>query len=140
VQVDYLAKTLFQPLLDGIARTIEVKERAEDDFVASIDKELSGTVFSAGCSNWYINAEGRNSASWPGYAANFWYRTLFPKWNDFELQGGSSLWVLKRSYRVLTGFLFSKLTLLCSVAACALWANDINLLQKAQELIATVAH
>ena len=61
--MDYLAQTLFRPLLDGAAQTIEVKKAAEDDFIVGIDKELSGAVFSAGCSNWYINAEGRNSAS-----------------------------------------------------------------------------
>ncbi|KAH7371123.1 monooxygenase, partial [Pyrenochaeta sp. MPI-SDFR-AT-0127] len=75
VQVDYLAKTLFQPLLDGAAQIIEVKKGAEEEFVADVDQELSGTVFSAGCSNWYINTDGRNSASWPGYAATFWYKT-----------------------------------------------------------------
>ena len=85
VQVDYIAKTLVLPLLNPSGLTVEVKKKAEDDFVADIDKELSGTVFSSGCSNWYINSKGRNSASWPGLASNFWRKTVFPQWNDFIL-------------------------------------------------------
>lgn len=126
-------------MLDGVARSIEVKKQAEEEFVATIDKELSGTVFSADCSNWYINAEGRNSASWPGYALNFWYRTLFPRWDDFELQGGNRLWVLKRSRNIFSNILFSKPVLFCSLAACSIWAMENDLLSKARELISPLA-
>lgn len=135
MQVDYLAKTLFQPLLDGAAQSVQIKQEAEEDFVTSIDEKLNGTVFQAGCSNWYINAEGRNSASWPGYAAHFWYQTLFPRWRDFEFHGGSSFWGLRRGYRVLTDVLRSKLGFLCCLAACGVWFKDSDILPKARQLI-----
>lgn len=116
VQVDYIAKTLFEPLIEGRALSVEVKKAAEEEFTKGIDVELRDTVFSAGCSNWYINKAGRNSASWPGYAATFWRRTLFPKWKDFKLEGGNNLWFLKRTWRSLTGLLLSKFAFLCYAA------------------------
>jgi hypothetical protein len=42
----------------------------------------------------YINAEGRNPASWPGKAADFWKATSSPKWADFVMSGGEKSWAL----------------------------------------------
>lgn len=88
VQVEFVGKSLFKPIIDHRASIIEVKETAEEQFVSEMQKSLDGTVFSAGCSNWYINAAGRNAASWPGYASAFWWATFFPQFADFELKGG----------------------------------------------------
>jgi cation diffusion facilitator CzcD-associated flavoprotein CzcO len=91
VQVEFVTKSLFRPILDGKAELVEVKATAEDSWIESIDKELDGSVFSAGCSNWYINSAGRNSASWPGYASTFWRKTFFPRFADFEYEGGNTM-------------------------------------------------
>lgn len=90
-----MTKTLFQPILDGRATSIEVKKDAEVRWITKIDRELEGSVFSAGCSNWYINSAGRNSASWPGYASTFWWKTFFPKFSDFEFKGGKPFAAMK---------------------------------------------
>jgi hypothetical protein len=140
VQVDYLVKTLFLPLLNGKALSVEVKKGAEEEFVLGIDKELRGTVFSAGCSNWYINDEGRNSASWPGFASTFWYRTLFPRWNDFELEGGSSFWMLTKARRLISSIVFSKPVFWVSFTALGVWAQDHGLIQRLQELGKYISH
>lgn len=71
---------------------MEVKEEAEEEFVRNLDKVLDETVFSAGCSNWYINKAGRNAAAWPGLAVTYWKQTFWPKWKDFEYSGGSITW------------------------------------------------
>ena len=139
VQVDYIAKTLFLPLLDGKASSVEVKAEAEEDFVADIDEELRGTVFSAGCSNWYINSEGRNSASWPGLAATFWRRTFFPKWSDFVMGGGHKSWRLKRTYRSMSSLLFSKMGLLVLLAVFGAWADEQGFRQTLQAALAQVS-
>lgn len=102
VQVEYLAKTLFKTVLDGRADVVEVKEEAETQFVSELDKTLAKTVFNSGCTNWYINAAGRNSASWPGMASSFWRATFFPRWADFTLQGGSRAWMFRRIFRNIT--------------------------------------
>ncbi|OAL03644.1 FAD/NAD(P)-binding domain-containing protein [Phaeosphaeriaceae sp. SRC1lsM3a] len=124
VQVDYIAKTLVVPLLTGRAATIEAKQEAEDGFVEGIDEELSGTVFSSGCSNWYINNKGRNTASWPGFASTFWRRSFFPKWSDFILQGGKSTWIFSSAYRSISSLLLSKTGLLAIIALLGTWAKD----------------
>src|SRR5690242_18627135 len=71
VQVDYVARTLLKPILDREASIIEVKGTAENQWVNDIHSQLNGSVFQAGCSNWYINEYGRNAASWPGYASTY---------------------------------------------------------------------
>lgn len=34
-------------------------------------------MFSAGCSNWYIDKFGNNAASFPGYASDLWKQAWF---------------------------------------------------------------
>ena len=102
MQVDYLANVLLKPIIHGRARIIEVKEEAEEKFVLDLDKELDETVFAAGCSNWYINTAGRNSAAWPGLAATFWKATWWPRRSDFDSFGSSVTWPLHSLFRTVT--------------------------------------
>ncbi|KAL0566808.1 hypothetical protein V5O48_015190 [Marasmius crinis-equi] len=99
VQVSYVAKTLLTDLVDKRAEVFEVKGNVEDRWVNGIHEELKGSVFQAGCSNWYMNEYGRNSASWPGYASMFWWETVIPRWGVFTKEGGSRVWVLRRLWR-----------------------------------------
>lgn len=92
--MEYMAKVLLKPIIDGYTDTIEVKEQSEEKFVRDLDVVLSETVFSAGCSNWYINKAGRNAAAWPGLASSYWKQSYWPKWDDFDFSGGSALWPL----------------------------------------------
>lgn len=100
-QVDYAAKSLFQPLIDHRARVIEVKQSAEDRETNTIHKQLSDTVFAADCSNWYIGDFGRNAASWPGLARSFWWRTYIPDWSAFNFSGTSPWWPLYTIKRLI---------------------------------------
>ncbi|KAF2111919.1 hypothetical protein BDV96DRAFT_526304 [Lophiotrema nucula] len=95
VQIEYVARTLLKPLIDRQADVIEVKSTAENQWVNSIHAQLKGSVFQAGCSNWYINEFGRNAASWPGYASTYWKETCIPRFGVFRYEGGSSLWFLR---------------------------------------------
>ncbi|KAJ5378260.1 uncharacterized protein N7496_005669 [Penicillium cataractarum] len=83
VQVEYIARTMIAPVIDKKLSTLEIKAPAENQWASDIQHQLKGTVFSAGCSNWYINKMGRNSASWPGYASTYWKETLIPRPSDF---------------------------------------------------------
>ncbi|KAK5049313.1 hypothetical protein LTR84_004242 [Exophiala bonariae] len=91
-QVNYTVQTLIKPLLSRRATIIEVKQAAEDRETQAIHQGLQKTVFSGDCSNWYIGAHGRNAASWPGRAISFWWRTYFPDWEAFNMEGGSKFW------------------------------------------------
>ena len=92
-------KTLFAPLLDGRAKVIEVRQAIEDRTTNETHLRLRGSVFSGNCSSWYIGEFGRNAASWPGMAWEFWAATFFPDWSAFNMDGGSNTWFVNRLYR-----------------------------------------
>ncbi|KAF2731393.1 monooxygenase [Polyplosphaeria fusca] len=92
VQIEYVARTLLAPIINRRAAVIEVKSTAENQWVNGIHEQLKGSVFQAGCSNWYINEFGRNAASWPGYASTYWKETLVPRSGVFVSRGGSRMW------------------------------------------------
>ncbi|KKY29325.1 putative monooxygenase [Diaporthe ampelina] len=122
MQVDFAVKSLFTPLLDRRADIIEVKQTAENFTTNAIHRELSNTVFSGDCSNWYIGKFGRNAASWPGPARSYWAATYFPDWSAFNLIGGSRLWPLYtfRRWLLNSGLLTKALSILGIAAAAAL--------------------
>lgn len=112
VQVEYVTKTLFKSLLSGRATVMEVRGDAESQFTDSIQGELKGSVFAAGCSNWYINSAGHNSASWPGYASSFWWKTFFPRFTDYEFIDGDKNWFVKSAFASFVATLRSRYTIL----------------------------
>ncbi|KAI1359131.1 monooxygenase [Xylaria arbuscula] len=101
-QVEFALKSLIIPLLDRRAKIIEVKQAAEDRETNAIHTELTNTVFSGDCSNWYIGDFGRNAASWPGLARTYWFRTYFPDWSAFNMSGGSNWWPFFTAKRMIT--------------------------------------
>ena len=123
-QVDYAIKSLFTPLIDRRADVIEVKQAIEDYTTNAIHAQLSNTVFSGDCSNWYIGNFGRNAASWPGKAASFWATTYFPDWSAFNLIGGSKLWPLYTIRRWLaTSGTVTKVVLIVGIVAATGFRN-----------------
>ncbi|KAF2009747.1 NAD(P)-binding protein [Aaosphaeria arxii CBS 175.79] len=87
VQVDFVARNLLAPLIDHKASILEVKASKESQWVNDIHRQLQGSVFAAGCTNWYINEHGRNAASWPGYASTYWKEASIPRFGIFNKQG-----------------------------------------------------
>lgn len=94
VQVGYAANALVKPIIDNEASVIEVKEAVENFRTNDIQLKLQSSVFAGRCSNWYIGEFGRNVASWPGLAIEFWLATLFPDRKAFLKNGGSRFWFL----------------------------------------------
>ena len=91
------------PLIDRRASLIEVKPSAEMQFVNNTHAQLQGSVFAAGCTNWYINEFGRNAASWPGLASAFWKTAYFPKFQHYNMRPSSKFWMVNTLKRwVLT--------------------------------------
>ena len=76
-QIDLILGAL-QTLERG-AKTIEPRPEAQAQFNARIDAGAEGTVWQAGgCSSWYLDETGRNSALWP------WSTTAFVREAKFE--------------------------------------------------------
>jgi hypothetical protein len=138
VQVEYIINSLVHPVVCGGVKTVEVREEAEERFVEGVQRLLRGTVFEAGCSNWYIGSGGKNSASWPGEARKYWEATKRVKWEDFVMVGGSR-WTYAASFarRTLKGLLsavFSKYSLM-TLLALGVWRRGM-MVAEARKLIA----
>jgi acetyl esterase len=68
---------------------VEPTAEAQAAFVAKVDHDMQGTVWTAGgCASWYLDRQGRNSTLWPGFTFAFRqrvapfdpgeYRTVMP--------------------------------------------------------------
>ena len=54
------------------ADAVEPRADAQAAFVAAVDKDMEGTVWtSGGCKSWYLDPNGRNSTLWPGFTFTF---------------------------------------------------------------------
>jgi cation diffusion facilitator CzcD-associated flavoprotein CzcO len=53
------------------AATIEPTRAAQARHTTEVDERMGGTVWTSGCASWYLDATGRNSTLWPGYATGF---------------------------------------------------------------------
>lgn len=94
VQCEFVRKAVIEPLITNRASKVTVHQTSEDLDAALVQIGLKGMVWEAGCSNWYLNEWGRNTASYPGFASSYWRETFSPIWSDFKLEGGSKLWIL----------------------------------------------
>ena len=99
VQVDYAARALVKPIIDRRVDVLEVKEAVESRTTNDIHLRLRDSVFAGKCTNWYIGKFGRNAASWPGMAIEFWLATLFPDHKAFIWEGGNALWRFNAIWR-----------------------------------------
>lgn len=135
-QVAYAAKALFEPLLDGRASVIEVKEAVENRTTNEIHQRLRGSVFSGNCSNWYIGEFGRNAASWPGLAIEYQLATLFPDWSAFSVTGGSKLWFVNFVKRWI---LRHKTTCVAGIALALAFSGHMTHLALGPDLMRRIA-
>jgi cation diffusion facilitator CzcD-associated flavoprotein CzcO len=53
------------------ASTIEVRQRAYEEFNQDVDARMQGTVWSSGCASFYQDATGRNGVLWPDWTWRF---------------------------------------------------------------------
>jgi len=83
-QVRYVMQAL-DLLRSRRATYVEVRDDAQQQFVAGVQGELGETVWAAGCTSWYLDAEGRNSVIWPEFTVSYWRRTRKLDPSDFVL-------------------------------------------------------
>ena len=57
------------------ADTVEVRAEASERFNQRIEKQHEGTVWTTGCSSWYLDDTGRNSTIWPDWTWRFRQKT-----------------------------------------------------------------
>lgn len=73
-QLQQMLKVLAHMRSRGI-RAVEPTTAAQRGDVAAVDAKMRGTVWvTGGCHSWYLDATGRNSTLWPGFATAFRWR------------------------------------------------------------------
>jgi cation diffusion facilitator CzcD-associated flavoprotein CzcO len=78
-------------IVDGIAKAeaaggrFEVRPEVAAAYNAELQRRLARTVWSSGCSSWYLDSEGRNLTLWPGFTFEFRRRTRQFRIADFRL-------------------------------------------------------
>jgi len=67
-------------------RSIEVKKNIQQRFSARIQRRLRNSIWSKGCTSWYLTAAGKNTTNWPGYSFMFRLKARAPNWDDYAVQ------------------------------------------------------
>jgi cation diffusion facilitator CzcD-associated flavoprotein CzcO len=73
-QLTLIVNALRHMRAHGVA-AIEPTQQAQDRWSQKIEKKMRGTVWETGCRSWYLDATGRNTTIWPGFATGFRLRT-----------------------------------------------------------------
>lgn len=82
---DYIVKGIEAAESAG-AKSVEVKQHVQDVWNAQVQDSLRGTVWNdGGCSSYYIDATGRNSAIYPWTTIRFKHDTERFNLDDYEL-------------------------------------------------------
>jgi hypothetical protein len=78
-QIHYIAEALLY-MQENNVRTLDVKQKAHDEYNQRIQSKLKTTVWQAGgCHSWYQDAKGNNTAIWPDFT---WIYILYMKHFD----------------------------------------------------------
>ena len=56
-------------------RAVEVRPDIQEAFDTEMQRRMRGTVWTSGCTSWYLDANGRNTTLWPGFTFEFRRRT-----------------------------------------------------------------
>ncbi|KAG6867011.1 hypothetical protein C0991_003927 [Blastosporella zonata] len=103
-----LAIQLIRPILEGKAKSFEVREEASDKYNTWLQNRLSRSVWTE-CNSYYQQGEQKKIvATFPGPVGLFWWLTLWPRWNEF-IGVGAGAWEKeqrpKKWAQVLAGLL-----------------------------------
>ncbi len=78
----YMIESQIQYIMDALrmldargVRAMDVKADRQKAFNTELDQRLGGTVWSSGCKSWYMSADGKNPAIWPGLTGEYRKRT-----------------------------------------------------------------
>ena len=69
---------------------IDVRPEVQDAYNRDVQRRFGGTVWSTGCTSWYLTEDGRNPSNWPGYTFAYRRATRRPNPRDFIVAPFSS--------------------------------------------------
>jgi cation diffusion facilitator CzcD-associated flavoprotein CzcO len=83
-QIDYIRQAMAHRRARGVA-TLEPTAAAQASFLAGVDHDTEGTVWTAGgCSSWYLDKTGRNSTLWPDSVRAYQRRVASFEPSDYD--------------------------------------------------------
>ncbi|KAL0932219.1 ATP-binding cassette [Colletotrichum truncatum] len=102
--INYVLR-IIKPLLDDQSTTVEVKKEAEEHYVNQLQRDLQNTVWATGCNSWYLRGSDEkkkwNASTYPYFQAYFWYRCLFPAYDELKITGTTKPRGKKRRWQLL---------------------------------------
>jgi hypothetical protein len=64
-----------------------VKPEAQRRDLAWVHGKLKDLVFNSGCQSWWMDpTTKKNTFIYPDPMFLYWFRTIFPRWSDFEVR------------------------------------------------------
>ena len=89
----YMIESQLNYILDGLRvlkqrnlRTLEIRPNHQEAYNTEIQKRMQGTVWTSGCSSWYLDRHGHNTTIWPGFTFEFRHRTRHFDAQHYKLQ------------------------------------------------------
>jgi cation diffusion facilitator CzcD-associated flavoprotein CzcO len=89
----YMIESQVHYVLDAIATmrrrelaAVEVRPEVQARFNDDLQHQLAGSVWSSGCSSWYLDDSGKNRTLWPGFTFAFRQATDAFDADDYELE------------------------------------------------------
>lgn len=82
-QVHYITECL-RLLKERRADYLQVRPVAQRSFNKEIQRNMKDTVWASGCSSWYQQDDGKNTALWPYATWRFWYEMRAVKEQDYQ--------------------------------------------------------
>jgi cation diffusion facilitator CzcD-associated flavoprotein CzcO len=67
---------------------LDVRKSVQDQFNRRVQKRMSTTVWSSGCSSWYLAPNGKNTTLWPGFSWEYRLTTARFRLSDYEVEIG----------------------------------------------------
>ena len=67
-ELNYIVKLI---KLAGAKKYIEVKQEVQQEYNVDVQAKLNNSVWSSGCSSWYLNDNGINNTLYPEHGRSF---------------------------------------------------------------------
>jgi cation diffusion facilitator CzcD-associated flavoprotein CzcO len=84
-QINYVMESL--RALEGLgASYMDVRPEVQRAFNDELQRRLEGSVWNAGCTNWYVDEAGRNTNNWPGLTLEYRRRTRRPELSHYRVR------------------------------------------------------
>ncbi|MCW5893139.1 MAG: NAD(P)/FAD-dependent oxidoreductase [bacterium] len=65
-------------------RFVDVLPARQRAFTDALQAKLRRSIWASGCQSWYLDADGYNTTTWPGFTWQYWWQTRRLALSDYE--------------------------------------------------------